>query len=167
MPFSYSSSFLGALREAGEDWEAREIGVDSGKAEGGGLAPRGEGGRRRRTLPGLAIQPVGNGVQGPEPQEPEPIKSLRKKARPSRLPGSAPRPRPGGCGGIALRSRLGWRASRRSRMEAVFSACLREKLLGWRFDALEASGAPRPSCESGPGAGGGGGPRAGSSPAFM
>ena len=35
MPFSNSSAFLGALREAGEDWEAREIGVDSGKVGAG------------------------------------------------------------------------------------------------------------------------------------
>ena len=77
MPFSSSSAFLGALREAGEDWEAREIGVDSRKV-GAGVGLRREAKvRRSRTLPSLAIQPVGNAVRGPEPQGPEPITSLR------------------------------------------------------------------------------------------
>lgn len=47
MPLSNSSSFLGALREAGEDWEAREIGVDPGKAQRGGGAGGIRAARRR------------------------------------------------------------------------------------------------------------------------
>lgn len=56
-------------------------------------------------LPSLAIQPVGNGVQSPESQEPEPITSLRKRPGPSR--------RPGGCRGDRPRKRAG--------MESVLS----------------------------------------------
>lgn len=68
-----------------------------------GLAQRGDGGRRRK-LPGLTIHLVGNVVQCPEPQEPEPITSLYKRPSLSRLPGSAPPSPP--------QSALGWGRNR-------------------------------------------------------
>lgn len=114
-----------------------------------GLGPRADGGRRAQKGESEAARLhnhlVGNAVQCPEPQEPEPITSLCNGVSLSGLP---PPPRP--CrlrdgGGMALKCRIapGWRRSFLGLPLGALS--LREALLGSAFGFWKPLGPADPS----------------------